>query len=131
MKIGGKPSGPPLDLAISSRIARLTYTEENLTLLKHVLVTGGVETTGICPISVRNIDAKITQTNKKLRGLTSPESSRKAELFSTTNKERIFDTIRPRSTASDLSQSAIFTKFLVKFGKYSSARRYRGVTEGY
>jgi len=32
MKIGGKPSGPPLDLALSLRIARLTNTEENMTL---------------------------------------------------------------------------------------------------
>jgi len=46
MKIGGKPSGPPLDLALSLRIARLTNTEENMTLLRHVLVIGGIETTG-------------------------------------------------------------------------------------
>jgi len=54
MKVGGKPSGPPLDLALSMRIARLINTDENMTLLKHVIVTGGVETTGICPLSVLN-----------------------------------------------------------------------------
>jgi len=59
MKIGGKPSGPPLDLALSLQIARLTNTDENITLLKLVLVIGGVETTGICPLSVVNIDVKI------------------------------------------------------------------------
>jgi len=38
MKIGGKPSGPgpPLDLALSLQIARLTNTDENITLLKLV-----------------------------------------------------------------------------------------------
>jgi len=30
MKIGGKPSGPPLDLALSLQIARLTNTDENI-----------------------------------------------------------------------------------------------------
>jgi len=58
MKIGGKPSGPPLDLAKSLQIARLTNTDENITLLKLVLVTGGVDKTGICPLSVVNIDVK-------------------------------------------------------------------------
>jgi len=58
MKISGKPSGPPLDLALSLQIARLTNTDENITLLKLVLVTGGVETTGGCPLSVVNIDVK-------------------------------------------------------------------------
>jgi len=33
MKIGGKPSRPPLDLALSLQIARLTNTDENITLL--------------------------------------------------------------------------------------------------
>jgi len=42
MKIGGKASGPPLDLALSLRIACLIFTDENMTLLQHVLVTGGV-----------------------------------------------------------------------------------------
>jgi len=32
-------------------------------LLKLVLVTGGVETTGICPSSVVNIDVKIVYSN--------------------------------------------------------------------
>jgi len=47
MKIGGKPSGPPLDLALGLQIARLTSTDENITLLKQQLVTEGVETTGM------------------------------------------------------------------------------------
>ena len=38
-----------------------------MTLLKHVLVTGGVETTGICPLSVVIIDAKIVCNNSALR----------------------------------------------------------------
>ena len=59
MKIGGRPSVPPLNLARSLRVGRSTNTEENMTLLKHVLITGGVETTGIYPLSVVNIDAKI------------------------------------------------------------------------
>jgi len=59
MKIGGKPSGPPLDLALSLRSGRLTNTGENITLLNHVLVTGGVETTGICPLSAANIGVYI------------------------------------------------------------------------
>jgi len=63
MKIGGKPSGPPLDLAISRHIACLTNTDENITLLKLVLVTGGVDTTGICPLSVVIIDVKIVCSN--------------------------------------------------------------------
>jgi len=49
-------SGPLLDLALSLRIARLTNTDENMTLLKHVLVPGGVETTGKCLLSVVNIN---------------------------------------------------------------------------
>jgi len=59
MEIGGKPSGPHLDLALSLKIARLTNTDENITLLQLVLVTGGVETIGICTLSVVNIDVKI------------------------------------------------------------------------
>jgi len=59
MKIGGKPSGPPLDLAFSLPIACLANADENITLLQLVLVTGGVETTGICPLSVVNIDVEI------------------------------------------------------------------------
>jgi len=39
MKIGGKPLGPSLDLALSLQIVRLTNTDENITLLKLVLVT--------------------------------------------------------------------------------------------
>ena len=67
MKIGGKPSGPPLDLTLSLRIACLTNTEENMTLFKHVLVKDGVEKTGICSISVVNIDAKLVCNNSALR----------------------------------------------------------------
>jgi len=63
MKIGGKSSGPPLALALSLQIARLTNTNENITLLKHVLVTYGVETTDICQLSVVNIDVKIVCSN--------------------------------------------------------------------
>jgi len=63
MKIGGKPSGPPLDLALSLQIVRLTNTDENTKLLKLVLVTGGVETTGICSLSVVNINVKIVCSN--------------------------------------------------------------------
>jgi len=59
MKIGGKPSGPPLDLALSLRIECLTNTDENMTWFKHVLETGGVEATGICRLSAVNIDVKI------------------------------------------------------------------------
>jgi len=63
MKIGGKPSGPPLDVALSLQIARLTNTDENITFLKLVLVTGEVKTTGICPLSVLIIDVKIVCSN--------------------------------------------------------------------
>jgi len=63
MKIGGKPSGPPLDLALSLQITRLTSTDENITVLKLVLITGGVETTGMCPLYVVNIDVKTVCSN--------------------------------------------------------------------
>jgi len=66
MKIGGKQSGLPLDIALSLRITRLTNTDENMTLLKHVLVTRGVETTGKCPLSVVDIDVKIICSNSAL-----------------------------------------------------------------
>jgi len=67
MKIGGKPSWSPLDLALSLQIARLTNTDENIALLKLVLVTEGVKTTGICPLSVVNIDVQIVYSNWALR----------------------------------------------------------------
>jgi len=37
-----------------------------MTLLKHVLVTGAVKTTGICPLSVVNKDVKIVCSNSAL-----------------------------------------------------------------
>jgi len=52
MKVGAKPLRTILDLALRLSIARLTNTDENMTLFKQVLVIGGVGTTVICPLSV-------------------------------------------------------------------------------
>jgi len=47
-------------------VESLTSTKENLTLLEHVLVADGVETTGKCPLYVVNIDVKIVCSNLAL-----------------------------------------------------------------
>ena len=55
------------DVAQLAQNTRLTNTEENMTLLKHALVTGGVETTGICRLSAVNMNARIVCINSALR----------------------------------------------------------------